>query len=63
MNDEELICGKCQVALEKRTLLFRYMGHSFNSAVPRCPRCGQVYLPREFVDTKIVEVEKSLEDK
>ncbi|MGI6492012.1 MAG: DVU_1557 family redox protein [Pelotomaculum sp.] len=58
-----LICLKCNVRLELRKASFTYLGFNFNTELPGCPVCGQVYLPEELVEGKVKEVEMSLEDK
>ena len=58
-----LICLKCNVPLELRKAFFTYLGFNFNTELPRCPVCGQMYLPEELVRGKVTEVEMSLEDK
>ncbi len=58
-----LICDKCQVELVMAELHFSYLDHNFRHKVLRCPVCGQVYLPEELVDSRIKQVESSLEEK
>ncbi|SDE57366.1 DVU_1557 family redox protein [Sporomusa acidovorans] len=58
-----LVCLKCNVALEPRKASFNYLGFTFNTELPRCPVCGQVFLSEELVKGKVAEVEMSLEDK
>jgi transposase len=42
---------------------FNYLKRSFRYKVPRCPACGQVYIPEELARGRMREVEKTLEDK
>jgi phage FluMu protein Com len=42
---------------------FSYLNRSFRHKVPRCPECGQVYIPEELAAGRMSEVEKNLEDK
>lgn len=58
-----LICDRCQAALEESQVQFQYLGKSFRHKVPRCPCCGQVFLPEELVKGRMSDVEKQLEDK
>jgi ssDNA-binding Zn-finger/Zn-ribbon topoisomerase 1 len=58
-----IMCGKCNVALEKRRTGFRYLNHTVESDVLRCPKCGQVYVPEELAKGKISQLETTLEDK
>lgn len=60
---DEIICSKCRVPLENRRARFKYIGHEFQSDVPRCPKCGQIYLPEDLVKGRIADVEASVEDK
>lgn len=59
----ELICYKCQVPLQDKKIFFNYLGFQFNTVLPACPVCGQIYLSEELVKGKVYEVEMSLEDK
>lgn len=59
----EIICTKCGVPLETQNARFSYLGHELHSDVPRCPKCGQIYLSEELVNSKVASVEASLEDK
>jgi hypothetical protein len=61
MSGDNRICCKCNVELEEKSVLINYMGISMNVRMPRCPSCGQVYMPRELVKGKLAEVEKELE--
>lgn len=58
-----LICKKCQVKLEPDEVVLEYLQHEFRVMVPRCPSCGQVYLPENLVRGRIAQVEVELEDK
>jgi len=58
-----LICWQCQKELELRKTDFTYLGHTFYADMPRCPQCGQVYIPEELVRSRIAEVEMQMEDK
>jgi hypothetical protein len=46
--------GKVEVA---------YRGSKYPVTLPRCPRCGLVFIPEELALGKMAEVEKLLEDK
>ena len=63
MSEQPLICSLCQCPLEIKRVDFEYVGHTFFSDAPRCPRCGQVYLSEELVKGRVAEVEMELEDK
>lgn len=61
--DNELICCKCGIAMQQRKACFSYMGYSFNTELPCCPRCGQVYIDEDVAAGKMAEVEMALEEK
>lgn len=60
---ENLICAKCGVPLEKLKTSFKYMGFEVFENLPKCPKCGQVYLDEELVRGRMAEVEAEVEDK
>ncbi len=59
----ELICAKCNIALEERQVEFSYMGAVFHHDFPCCPSCGQIFISEEIAKGKMTEVEQELEDK
>jgi uncharacterized protein with PIN domain len=63
IDENELVCARCNVPLEKIETKFSYLGHVFTHPIPKCPSCGQVYIPEELAAGKISEVETMLEDK
>lgn len=60
---QKLTCSICNLELKPANANFSYLGHSFRAEVPRCPGCGQVYIPEELVKGRIADVEAELEDK
>ena len=60
---KKMICCKCNKELEMIKTDFSYLGHSFFTDVPKCPECGQVFIPEELVKGRISEVEMQMEDK
>lgn len=56
-------CGKCGAALEATKVEVAYMGSKYPVELPRCPKCGIVFVPEQLALGKMVEVEKILEDK
>ena len=56
-------CGKCSVPLVARQVNVEYLGNAFPANLLTCPQCGNVFIPEELALGKMVEVEKSLEDK
>ena len=63
MANEKLICLKCRLPLEKSPVKLRYLGFEFVHDLPKCPHCGQVYLPEELAEGKVKQLEIELEDK
>ncbi len=62
-SPDNLICCKCDVPLVMGKTSFAYLKHHFTAEVPKCPRCGQVYISEELVLGKVAQVETELEDK
>lgn len=58
-----MVCGKCKEPLVKQKTTFQYMGYEVCEELPRCPKCGQVYLDEELVRGRMAEVEVQVEDK
>ncbi len=63
MDKKNLVCAKCNVPLEPAKTTFHYLEHEFYADLPRCPKCGQVYLSEEIVNGKVHDVETELEEK
>ncbi|NTW37473.1 MAG: hypothetical protein HGB17_15425 [Syntrophobacteraceae bacterium] len=57
------ICAPCSVSLETGKVNIAYLGSMFPVDLPRCPNCGQVFVPEELATGKMEQVEKILEDK
>lgn len=60
---DDLICTKCNLYLELKDSSFDYLGFHFNEKVPRCPKCGQIYISEELVNGKVTMLETTLEEK
>jgi NAD-dependent SIR2 family protein deacetylase len=58
-----MTCLKCNQQLTEQKVTFHYIDFPISASLPCCPSCGQVYLPEEFVEGKLSEAEKTLEDK
>jgi len=58
-----LLCSKCNCPLEMLDIHVTYLERHFTHKVPRCPKCGQVYISEDLVEGKIAQLEKSLEEK
>jgi len=57
------ICSRCRKELVMHNTKFSYLGRDFSAEVLRCPECGVVYLPEDFVRGRMADVEAELEDK
>jgi hypothetical protein len=62
-EDKGWLCMKCNLLLEMGKIGVSYLGNTFPVDLPRCPRCGQVYVREDLALGKMAEVEKLLEDK
>jgi rubredoxin len=62
-ESEDWLCAKCGVPLEMGKVEVGYMRSKYPVDLPRCPRCGLVFIPEELALGKMAEVEKLLEDK
>lgn len=60
---QKLICDRCKVEMVELEVEFSYLNRSFRHKVPRCPACGQVYIPEKLAKGRMNEVEKNLEEK
>jgi hypothetical protein len=60
---EEWECAACGIPLEMAKVEVGYMGSKYPVNLPRCPRCGLVFVPEQLALGKMAEVEKLLEDK
>ena len=58
-----MICQKCNVSLESGRVTVQYMENAFPVELPRCPKCGLVFVPETLAIGKMLDVEKALEDK
>jgi DNA-directed RNA polymerase subunit RPC12/RpoP len=56
-------CAKCDRELVVKKTLFSYLGHTFSHEVLRCPKCGNVFIPKELAEGRMAEVETQMEDK
>ncbi len=56
-------CYRCKVPLELMDTHFTYLGKKFKHPVPRCPKCGQVFIDKELAKGKMHQVESSFEEK
>jgi hypothetical protein len=57
------VCAACGEPLKSGKVMISYLGSAFPVDLLKCPACGVVFIPEELVLGKMLEVEKSLEDK
>ena len=62
-QEKVLLCLKCDLPMQMGKIAISYLGNSFPVDLPRCRKCGQVYVPEHLALGKMAEVEKLLEDK
>ncbi|HHV42659.1 MAG TPA: hypothetical protein GXX72_07455 [Clostridiaceae bacterium] len=56
-------CFKCKVPLVMGKVKVSYLGSDFQIDLFKCPGCGAVLVPEDLATGKMLEVEKSMEDK
>lgn len=57
------VCGKCNNKLELQKVKVRYLGGSFEVELMKCPVCNYVFISEDLALSKMLDVEKELEDK
>ena len=62
-TDVPWICDKCNEKLELETTSVVYLDADFKVELLKCPKCRMVLIEEDLARGKILEVEKSLEDK
>jgi hypothetical protein len=63
LEAEPWICGLCLIPLQIKPVQIEYLGSAFPVDLPKCPKCGMIFIPESLANGKMAEVEKSLEDK
>ncbi|MEW5954759.1 MAG: DVU_1557 family redox protein [Bacillota bacterium] len=62
--EEKVIeCLKCGIVMEAGKVEVMYLNNKFPVQLPKCPKCGLVYISEELATGKMLEVEKAMEDK
>lgn len=56
-------CFKCGLPMEPGNVTVSYQGSSFPVELLKCKKCGLVLITEELALGKMLEVEKTLEDK
>ncbi|MDR0518817.1 MAG: hypothetical protein LBG82_02005 [Clostridiales Family XIII bacterium] len=59
----DMMCKKCDCVLEMAKAEFSYLGKTFSAEVPKCPKCGAVYVSEGFANERMKKVETAMEDK
>lgn len=62
-KDNSWKCAKCKEKLVLKKTAFNYLGHKFSHEVLCCPKCGNVFIPKELAEGRMAEVEQQMEDK
>ena len=57
------ICARCDVALNPAKTRLSYLKSEFETELMCCPICEKVFIGEPLAMGKMLEVEKSLEDK
>lgn len=57
------MCSVCNKPLEPGQVMVSYLGSSYPVELMRCPICGQVLVTEDLALGRMIEVERSLEDK
>lgn len=57
------ICARCNVELAPAKTMLTYLNKDFEAELMRCPECHKVFIGESLAMGKMLEVEKSLEDK
>jgi hypothetical protein len=60
---DERICHNCGVPLVPQKTTFSYLKREFSADIPRCPKCGIVYISKDLAKGRMAEVESSMESK
>lgn len=60
---ENWTCGKCNEKLVMEKTKVKYLDGSFEVELMKCPKCKMVLIDEDLAMGKMLEVERSLEDK
>jgi hypothetical protein len=63
LDAENWRCDACGVGLEFAKVEVAYRGSRYPVELPRCPKCGIVFIDERLALGKMAEIEKLLEDK
>jgi predicted RNA-binding Zn-ribbon protein involved in translation (DUF1610 family) len=62
-GSEGWLCARCNVALTPGKTTLNYLDRAFEVELMLCPNCGKVFIGEPLALGKMLEVERSLEDK
>jgi hypothetical protein len=62
-EQKKWMCARCNLPMEIAAVRIAYLNSAFPVNLPKCPKCGRVFIPEDLALGRMVEVEKSLEDK
>lgn len=62
-DEMKWICSKCGSEIKMGPAKASYLGGDFDIELMECPVCKNVLITEELAEGKMLEVEKSLEDK
>ncbi|MEG0050969.1 MAG: hypothetical protein RR712_02220 [Terrisporobacter sp.] len=62
-SSESILCVKCDLPLEKSKVTLAYRGSSFPVELPNPKICNSIFIDESLVYSKMLRVEKALEDK
>ncbi len=62
-DQTQWVCVKCNLPLVSGQVMAAYLDSAYPVELLKCPQCGLVLIPEELALGKMVEVEKTLEDK
>ena len=57
------VCARCDAGLSPAKTKLSYRGSEFEIELMRCPICGKTFIGESLALGKMLDVEKSLEDK
>jgi len=57
------VCSNCNQPLQPGKVMVSYLGNSYPVDLMRCPNCGLVLVTEDLAMGRMIDVEKSLEDK
>ncbi|MDR1713578.1 MAG: hypothetical protein LBR39_05440 [Coriobacteriales bacterium] len=62
-GSEGWVCAACDLELAPKKVKLNYLKKDFEAELMCCPQCGNVFIGEPLALGKMLDVEKSLEDK